>query len=143
MVVLLWVFALFIFFTYSFYFFKIILGKPEEFEIELLKSLANWMVNKGVKARSQLWWLFFLSVALEIVYFTLVFVNVTQPVLLIITSFFAGVEIIHLITVGISFSKFFGGKIVLKDLLNWKVERLSGLLFFTHTFLVMVCLAFF
>lgn len=143
MTVLLWVFALFLFLTYAYYFVKIIVGKPEEFEIELLKSLANWMINKGLKARPRLWLLFFISIILEIAYFSLVFININQPVLVIITGFFVGMEVIHLVTVGLSFTKFFGGKLILKDLFNWKIERFSGLLFFTHSFLVMICLAFF
>ncbi len=143
MTVLLWVFAIIIFLTYSFYFVKIILGKPEEFEYDLLKSLAAWMVSKGSRSRPQLWLLLFLSIILEIFYFTLVLTSIDQPVLIIITSFFAGVEAVHLTTVGISFNKFFSGQLLLKDMFNWKVERLSGLLFFTHSLLVMICLAFY
>lgn len=143
MTISLWLFALFLFFTYAFYFLKIIWGKPEEFEYELLKSLANWMVSRGKKSRPQLWLLLFISILLEVAYFSLVLTTITSPALIIMTSFFIGVEVIHLTMVGISFNKFFAGKKVVKDIFNWKIERLSGILFFTHAFLVMICLAFF
>lgn len=143
MILLLGVLAGIIFLTYSYYFYKIIVGKPEEFEYELLKSLATWMVSNGAKSKPQLWLLFFLSVILELVYFLLVFATIDQPVLIIITSFFVGVEVIHLLTVGKALSKFFSGKAMLKDIFNWKVERISAMLFFTHSLLVLISLIFF
>lgn len=143
MTLLLGVLAGIIFLTYAFYFYKIIIGKPEEFEYELLKSLAAWMVSNGSKSKPQLWLLLFLSVILEFIYFFLVFVYIDQPVLIIITSFFAGVEIVHLSTVGRSLSKFFSGKAMLKDIFNWKIERISALLFFTHSLLVIVSLIYY
>ncbi|NLB87866.1 MAG: hypothetical protein GX790_01370 [Syntrophomonadaceae bacterium] len=143
MTLLLGVLAGIIFISYAFYFYKIIIGKPEEFEYELLKSLAAWMVSNGKKSKSQLWLLLFLSVVIELVYFLLVFTNISQPVLIIMTSFFAGVEAVHLLTVGRALNKFFAGKAMLKDIFNWKLERISALFFFTHSLLVMISLIFF
>lgn len=143
MTILLGVLAGVLFLTYSYYFYKIMLGKPEDFEVELLKSLASWMVSNGSKSRSQLWMIYGISIILEIFYFVLVFTTIKHPVLLVITSFFIGIEFIHLAIIGRSFQKFFSGQIILKSLFNWKMERISALLFFTHSFLVLVCLIFY
>ncbi|NLJ72795.1 MAG: hypothetical protein GX333_07255 [Syntrophomonadaceae bacterium] len=143
MTILLGVLAGIIFLSYSFYFYKIMLGKPEDFELELLKSLADWMVGRGTKSRSDLWTLYFVAIILEIFYFILVFTIIKHPVLLGVTGFFVGIEVIHMAFVARSFSRFFSGKIVLKELFNWKMERISGLAFFTHSFLLLVCLIFF
>ncbi|HZK43715.1 MAG TPA: hypothetical protein VFC73_05435 [Syntrophomonadaceae bacterium] len=143
MKVLLGVLAGMIFISYSYYFFKTMIGKPEEFEYELLKTLAAWMVEKGSKSRQQLWMLFFLSLILEIFYFALVFINIEQPVLLIITCLFAGFEAFHLFIIGRALNKFFSGAAMLKDIFNWKIERTSALIFFTHSLLVLVCLIFY
>lgn len=143
MTLLLGVLAGIIFLSYSYYFYKIIIGKPEDFEYELLKSLAAWMVSTGRKSKPQLWMLLVISVIIELVYFLLVFTIIDQPVLIIITSFFAGVEAIHLLTISRSLTKFFAGKVMLKDIFNWKLERISALFFFTHSLLVMICLVFF
>ena len=50
MTLLLGVLAGIIFLSYSYYFYKIIIGKPEDFEYELLKSLAARMVSTGRKS---------------------------------------------------------------------------------------------
>lgn len=143
MTLLLGVFAAVIFFSYAFYFYKIIIGKPEDFEHQLLKSLAAWMVSNGRNSRPQLWMILLLSVTLEFVYFLLVFTTINQPVLIVITSFFAGVETVHLLTISRSLNKFFSGQVKLGKVFNWKLERISALLFFTHSLLVIICLLFY
>ncbi len=140
---LLGVLAGIIFLTFSPYFYKIMLWKPDEFEEELLKSLASWMVSKGSKSRPQLWTLYFLSIILEATYFILVFTIIKHPVLIVISCFFAGVEFVHLSIVARSLYRFFAGKVILREIFNWRVERISALLFFTHSFLVIVCLFFY
>lgn len=123
---------------YSFYFVRIIKGNPEEFELELLQALANWMMQKGTSSRGQLWLMLLLSFLLELLYFLLVFSVVKNLFLLIFTGIFILVESYHLITFGSSLGKFFRGDIKLKYLFNWRLERLSALLFFTHSLLVLV-----
>ncbi len=143
MTLLLGVLAGIIFLAYLYYFYKIMLGKPEEFEMELLKSLAAWMVSKGTKSRPQLWLMYFCSIALAVIYFLLVFTVIKHPVLLVITGLFAVWELVHLMIIGWTLNRFFAGKVILKEIFNWRMERTSALLYFTHSFLVIVCLIFY
>ncbi len=129
-----------LFIMYSIYAIRIIRGNPQVFELELLKSLAAWMITRGAGARMQIWLMIIVSIMLEITYFLLVIITISNPVMLVFTGFFAGFEAIHLFLVSLTFSRFFQGKLLLKDVFNWKVERISALLFFTHTFLVIFCL---
>lgn len=125
-------------FLYSFYFVRIIKGEPEGFELELLQALADWMVQRGTSSRGQLWLMLLLAFILELIYFLLVFSVVKNLVLLMFTGFFIAVESYHLISFGNSLGRFFRGDIKLKHLFNWRMERFSAILFFTHSLLVLV-----
>jgi len=108
--------------------------------LELLKSFAAWMISRGAGVRMQIWLLIAVSIMLAITYFLLVIITIRNPVMLVFSGFFAGFEFIHLILVSQTFSRFFQGKLLLKDVFNWKIERISALLFFTHSFLVIFSL---
>ena len=138
MTVTLGIFAGTILFFYSFYFVRIIRGNPESFEGELLQALANWMVQKGSKVRGHLWMMLLLSFSLELLYFVLVFAVVKNMALLIFTGLFVMIEIYHLTSFGLSLARFFRGDIKLKHLFNWRLERFSALIFYTHSLLVLV-----
>lgn len=138
MTVTLGIFAALIFIVYSFYFARIIKGNPRDFEIELLEAMAEWMVKRGEASQPQIWILLFVSAVMEALYFILVFALINNLVLLIITAFFAGLEVIHILMVSNSFKKFFKGEILLKEIFNWRMERFSAMFFFTHSFLVLI-----
>lgn len=128
---------------YSIYFFKIIKGDPQEFEFELMKSLAEWMINRGPASRWQLWMLYFLSILLEAVYFSLIFLLMGNMFIRVFSIFFASFEVFHLFLVGANLNRFFRGKIPLKHIFSWPVERSSAVLFFTNTMLILVNMFFF
>ncbi|HWP95962.1 MAG TPA: hypothetical protein VN426_03860 [Syntrophomonadaceae bacterium] len=128
---------------YSIYFFKILKGDPLDFEIELMKSLAEWMINRGPASRWQLWMLYFLSILLEAGYFFLVFSLMNNMFIRMFSMFFAGFEVFHLFLVGANLNRFFRGKIPLKHIFSWPVERCSAVLFFTNTMLVLVNVFFY
>ncbi len=136
-------FAGIIFFVYSVYFIKIIKGTPEDFEGEILESLAEWMISKGSASKGQMWILLLLSVLLEVAYFTLVFYGINNLTIIVFTLFFAVIELYHLAMLSHSLNRFFKGKIVIKKIFNWKFERLSAMLFFTHSLLILLLLIFF
>lgn len=132
-----------IFVVYSLYFFKIIKGEPQAFELELLKSLAEWMVERGRASKGQMWLMYFFSVFLEVIYFILSFYLLTNPALQLITAAFAGLECYHMVMMAFSFGRFFGGKTMISQLFLWPLERLSATLFFTHSLLILITLIFF
>lgn len=140
MTLILGILAGILFITYSFYAVRIIRGNPEEFELDLLKGFATWMISRGAGARMEFWLMVVVAIMLEITYFILAIITIRNPVMLVFSGFFAGSEFIHLILVSKTFSRFFQGELLLKDIFNWKVERVSAMLFFTHTFLVIFCL---
>lgn len=123
---------------YSVYFYHIMKGHPQGFELELIKALAEWMINRGPASRWQLWMLYLLSLVLEIIYFCMVFYLLNNVVIKMFTIFLASFEALHLGLVGINLSRFFGGAMPIKKLLNWPIERTSAVLFFTHTLLVII-----
>lgn len=129
--------------VYSIYFVRIIRGAPEDFELELLKVMADWMIGKGASSRNYVWGMFIFTVAFETVYFVMVLNLIDNLAMQFLTGFMVGVEIFHLIAAAFNFNRFFKGKIVLKDIFNWHLERTSAILFFTHSMLVMVVLTLF
>lgn len=129
--------------VYSLYFGKIINGSPQIFELELLKALADWMINRGTASKKQLWVMFLLTAAFETGYFLLVFILIKNIVIQYLSCFVIGSEIFHLVVASINFRRFFRGKIVLKDVFNWYIERISAVLLFTHALLVLAVLIFF
>jgi len=142
MTVTLAVIAGIIFAVYSVYFIKIISGDPGEFEKELLEALADWTQNSKGK-RSQIGFIFFISLITELFYFLMVFLVINNPVIVVFTVLFAGVELFHISRVGITFYKFLKGLIELVDIFNWRLERISAMLFFTHSLLVLLSIFLF
>ncbi|CFX85052.1 Uncharacterized [Syntrophomonas zehnderi OL-4] len=143
MILALGIFAGILLFLYSLYFIRIIKGKPQDFEIELLKSMTQWMVQQGRSSKGQLWAMYFFSVLLELTYFILVLLVIKNPFIQFFTALLAGVETFHLASTAVSFRRFFAGQTMISQLFNWGMERMSAILFFTHSLLVLVTLLFF
>lgn len=143
MTVVLGIFAGIILFGYSLYFGQIIKGGQQEFEQEMLTVLAGWIADTGAEAKRTLWILVILSVAMEIAYFTLTVLIVDNLLLLAFTGAFILLETLHLFSLINNFVRFFAGRIVLEQLFIWRVERISAVLFFTHSFLILANLIFF
>lgn len=137
------VFAGVIFLLYAVYFLQIVRGKPDEFELDIMKALASWMVSRGAKAKGQMWLMVVVSALLELTYFILVFVIIQNSFMVLFTTFFAGCELIHLFIISVGLASFFKGQLKLKDIFKWKAERFSAILFYTHSMLVLVTLLFF
>ncbi|MDD2621262.1 MAG: hypothetical protein PHC92_11415, partial [Syntrophomonadaceae bacterium] len=131
-----------IFALYSIYFAKIIKGKPEEFELDMMKSLANWMIATGVKSQAQIWLMLGSSLILEAAYFYLVLTIISNTFLLYFTWLFIGIEIVHILSLFIAFYLFFHTRLLLKDIFKWRLERTSALLFFTHSLLLIINLIY-
>ncbi len=142
MKIILGIFAASIFFLYSLYFVRIIMGTPEEFENELLGTLAEWMIGVGAAARRQSIYLIAFAILLEIAYFILVFLVMENPLLLALTGVMVLLETLHVFSIINNFTKFFKGTIVLKQLFEWRVERICCVAFFTHSFLILASLIF-
>lgn len=132
-----------IFLLYAFYFYRIIREEPHRFELELLRSLASWMMEVGVRSKSYLWSMLAVSVLVEILYFYLTLVLVPNPIITMFTVMFIPLEIFHLLRLGLSFQRFFAGHYLLSQVFSWPLERLSAGLFFTHSLLVLATLLFF
>lgn len=132
-----------IFFLYSLYFVRILKGTHLAFEQEMLAALADWMISVGAGARRQWWYLITAAVLVEIIYFVLTFLLIDNLLLLAFTGALVLLETLHIFSTINNFAKFFKGAIVLKQLFEWRVERISAVVFFTHSFLVMACLLFF
>jgi hypothetical protein len=140
--IILGIFAASIFLLYSLYFVRIIKGSQEEFEEELLGALAEWMISTGEAARRQSVYLIAFAILLEITYFLLTFLVIENPLLLAFTGSMVLLETLHVFSIINNFVKFFKGSIVLKQLFEWRVERICCMVFFTHSFLILASLIF-
>jgi len=87
--------------------------------------------------------MFFLSLLGEALYFTLTLALIQNPFMEVFTGIFIGLETFHLIRLAVGFKYFFAGKYLLSQIFDWRVERASTLLFFTHSFLILVILTYF
>ena len=132
-----------IFLLYSTYFAKIIKGDPQGFEVEMLKALAEWIISKGAVSKGHIWAMFYLSLLGELIYFCLTLVLISNPVMIYLTVLFIVIESYHLSRIVVSLNRFFTGKALLSQIFNWRVERASAILFFTHSLLVLIILNFF
>lgn len=132
-----------LFLLYSIYFVRIINGKPQSFELELLKSLARWMVQRGSSSKGQMWLMYLMSLVIELFYFVLVLLLITNPFMQFFTAMLAGLESYHLLWLAVSLRKFFTGKTRISQIFNWRMERISASLFFTHALLVLIIIIFF
>ncbi len=132
-----------LFLLYSIYFMRIIRGKPQSFEMELLKSLAGWMVQRGPGSKGQLWLMYVMSLIIEVIYFVLVLLIIKNPFMQYFTILLAGLESYHLFWLAMSLRRFFAGITRISQIFNWRLERISATLFFTHALLVLISLIFF
>lgn len=143
MKILLGIIAGIILLTYSIYFYKIIIGKPGDFEVSLLEALETWLMEKGSAAQPQMWLLIFISAVIEIIYFAMTFTLLTHPLMRFLTAFMVGEELYHLVIVSIRFKQFFKQQIEVSGIFNWSMERISAVMFFTYSFLVLTSLVIF
>lgn len=143
MAIVLGILAAIVFLVYSLYFVHIIKGTYQGFEQEMLTALADWMISVGAAARRQTWILVTAAVIMEAVYFVLTFLVMDNLLILAFTGALVLLETLHIFSTINNFSKFFKGTIVLKQLFEWRVERISAIVFFTHSFLVLAALIFF
>ncbi|HPS90117.1 MAG TPA: hypothetical protein PLC35_09135 [Methanosarcina vacuolata] len=141
--ILLGIIAGLVFLLYSIYFVKIIQGQYRDFEMEILRSLADWIIARGVVSKTHIWSMLFLSLLGEALYFTLTLMLIKNPFIVVFTALFIGLETFHLIRLAVSLKYFFTGKFLLSQIFDWKLERASALLFFTHSFLILVILTYF
>jgi hypothetical protein len=132
-----------IFMLYTRYFLVIIKGEPQVFEMEIIKALAEWIISKGAVSKGYIWVMYFLSLVGELVYFWLTLVLISNPVVIYLTVLFIAIESYHLSRMAVSLNRFFTGKALLSQIFNWRVERASSILFFTHSFLVLTVFIFF
>jgi len=138
MVLVLQIMALLLLFMYFVYFMRILKGDSQSLELLIIKSLAEWMIKNGPSSRLKLWILMGLSIVLEVAYFYLALVVIVNPALEVLTSFFAGVEFYHMFTMVLRFRMFFRGRLMISQVFDWRIERISAVFFFTHALLVLI-----
>jgi len=143
MLVSLGIMAGIIFLLYSVYFVSIIRGNPEHLEMEMMRSLADWIIRTKGSAQAYMWGMYAGSVLVEGCYLYLAIVYVANPAMRFLTGLFILFEINHLLSLGYNLRRFFSGKYLLSQIFHWGRERFSAVLFFTHAFLVLAILAAF
>ncbi len=132
-----------LFLLYGWYFIRIIKGKPQSFEMELLKSLAQWMVQRGPASKSRMWLMYWVSLLIEAGYLGMAYFTLGNPFMHYFTITVILLECCHLMWLGISFHHFFAGKKPVSQLFNWRLERLSAMTLFSFSLLLLISLAFF
>jgi len=135
--------AVLIFIIYSIYAMNIITGTPWRFEAELLGTFKYWLEEKGPGVKKQIIAAVFLSLIIEIGYFYLVLNVINNWLMVQFTSFFIGLEVIHLYKAISGFKKLFTGLIEVDQVFNWRLERISAMAFFTHSLLIILTIIFF
>ena len=143
MQVMLGIMAVIIFLLYSVYFIMIINGSHKGFELEILRSLAEWIIVKGSSTKTYIWAMFSGSLLAELFYFYLTLVRIQNPVIIILTVIIIVIEIYHFTLIAVGLKRFFTGRDLLSQIFNWRVERASTILLFTHSFLVLIILSFY
>ncbi len=108
--------------------------------MDILKALGGWVIVRGMASRRSLWMLLYVSLFIEILYFGFTMLVIDNLAMQFITGLAVGLEIFHMVYMGRNLSRFFKGAIALKEIFSWRLERISALLFFTHSFLVLVFL---
>jgi hypothetical protein len=99
-------------------------------------------MSNGEASRKQLWTMWAVSFFLEAVYFGLTFLLINNPVMLMLSATMAGMESYHLLSTGLNLRRFFKGEANISKIFNWRIERSSAVLLFTHSLLVLVILIF-
>lgn len=132
-----------IFIIYGIYFAAILRGNPQVLELEMRGAFAAWLREGKGSGRVKLMILLLASLILEALYFVLAFLVLHNPMMIILTLILAGEELLHLVVVVNSAQKYWQGRIEAERILNWIIERVSAVFFFTHAFLVLVSLILF
>jgi hypothetical protein len=132
--------AVLIFILYSIYFIKIIKGSQQSFELEILRSLADWIIVKGASTKTYIWTIFWGDLLGELLYFILTLMRIQNPVIMSLTAFIIVIEIYHFFSIAVGLRRFFAGKYLLSQIFRWRVERTSAILLFTHSLLVLIIL---
>lgn len=114
----------------------ILIGKPKSFETKAVLSLAMWIREVGPRSRRYLETIYIFTAFLEALYFAIALIVIHNTFLWWFTIAFIGFEILHIVKEIVNLRKFFAGNLVIKDILYWRYERLSCLLFFMHTILL-------
>lgn len=120
------------------YLFAILSGNPQRFELKIVYSLAFWIKQIGPSAKKQMENIFITAAILEITYMALVFFLIDNSILLGVTAALSFFEVIHHTKTYINLRRFFLGNVMIKNILLWRYERGSCLLFVFHGILVLV-----
>lgn len=121
----------------------ILMGKPDKFETRAVLTLAMWIREVGPRSKTYLESIYFLTVLIEIAYFTLALMIIKNVFLYWFTIAFIGFEVLHLCKEIFNLRKFFQGRLAIKDILAWRYERLSCLLFCLYAILLVFNLLIF
>ena len=132
-----------LFLLYSWYFVRIIKGNPQSFELELMKALAQWMVQKGPASKGQIWLMYWSSCWIEILYLGLAFLTLSNPFMQYFTVMVAAMEGYHLFWLALSCKRFFAGQTLISQLFNWRLERMSAISLFSYSLLLLITLIVF
>lgn len=131
------------FLLYSWYFIRIIKGRPQSFELSLMKSLAQWMVQEGPPSKGKMWLMYWISLLIEVFYLGMAWLTVTNPFMHYFTMAVIALESYHLLWLGLSFRRFFAGRAPVSRIFNWRLERMSALTLFSYSLLLVITLAYF
>jgi len=111
--------------------------------LELLKALAQWMVQKGPASKGQIWLMYWFSFLIEILYLGLAFLTLSNPFMQYFTVMVAAMEGYHLLWLAFSFKRFFAGQTLISQLFNWRWERMSAISLFSYSLLLLITLIVF
>ena len=132
-----------LFLLYSWYFVPIIKGNSQTFELELLKALAQWMVQKGPASKVQMWLMYWFSLMIEVLYLGLAFLTISNSFMQYFTVMVAAMEGYHLLWLAFSCKRFFAGQTLISQLFNWRLERMSAISLFSYSLLLLITLIVF
>lgn len=118
------------------YLIAILLGKPGSFETRAILSLAVWIREMGPRSKRYLETIYFATAFIEVIYFILALMVIRNVFLFWFTVAFIGFELLHFFMEVLNLRHFFNGNLAIKDILYWRYERLSCLLFCLHTILL-------
>ncbi len=102
------------------------------------EAFVIWLQEEKGSAIARLLLMLLASLVLEVIYFVLAFMLLHNPVMIVLTLILAGEELLHIVVVFGSSYRYFRGRIGAEKIINWIIERVSAVFFFTHAFLVLV-----
>lgn len=131
-----------IFFIYGSYVGRILKGNPHVIETEVNNMLLEWIREDQKKFTRQLPVLLGLGFILEAGYLILAFMVLHNPVMILLTLLLGAEEGLNVVMVTHAFYRFCRNKLDAGKIFNWKLERVSAVFFFTHSFLSLVSIFF-